>query len=183
MGKGGRLVVVSGPSGAGKTSVCRALKKYPGVVFSVSATTRPQRPGERDGVDYHFVSREEFERRVADGEFVESAQYGDYHYGTPRAPMVEALAAGEVFVLEIDVQGTRQLRDAGVEGLFLFVVPPGKDVMRQRLIDRGTDSADEIEQRLAIGGEELLAADLYDRVIVNEDLDRTIGEIADIIGL
>ena len=183
MGKGGKLVVVSGPSGSGKTSVCRALKKYPGVVFSVSATTRPQRQGERDGVDYHFVSREEFERRVADGEFVESAQYGNYHYGTLRAPMVEALAAGEVFVLEIDVQGTRQLREAAVEGLFVFVVPPGVDALRQRLIGRGTDSSEEIEQRLAIAADELRAADLYDRVIVNEDLDRTIGELADIIGL
>ena len=183
MVSGGKLVVVSGPSGAGKTSVCRALKKYPGVVFSVSATTRPQRPGEQDGVDYHFVSPAEFERRVADGEFVESAKYGSYHYGTPRAPMVKSLAAGEVFVLEIDVQGTRQLREAGVEGLFVFVVPPGIDVLRQRLIGRGTDSADEIEQRLAIAADELRAADLYDQVIVNEDLDRTIGEIADIIGL
>ena len=87
------------------------------------------------------------------------------------------------FVLEIDVQGTRQLREAGVEGLFVFVVPPGIDVLRQRLIGRGTDSADEIEQRLAIAADELRAADLYDQVIVNEDLDRTIGEIADIIGL
>ena len=183
MGRGGKLVVVSGPSGAGKTSVCRALKKYPGVIFSVSATTRPQRSGEQAGVDYHFVSTGEFERRLAKGEFLESAKYGRYHYGTPRAPMEEALASGEVFVVEIDVQGTRQLREAKVEGVFVFVVPPGIDALRQRLTGRGTDSAEEIEERLAIAAEELQAAELYDHVLVNENLDRTIRELADIIGL
>lgn len=183
MGSGGKLVVISGPSGAGKTSVCRALKEFPRVSFSVSATTRPQRPGEQDGRDYHFLSSEDFDRRLAAGEFLESASYNGHSYGTLRAPMVQALAEGKVFVLEIEVQGTRQLRDASVEGIFVFVVPPDLDVLRQRLVDRGTDSAEEIEQRIAIATEELESADLYDHVVVNEDLDRTIEAVADIIGL
>jgi guanylate kinase len=183
MGSAGELVVISGPSGAGKTSVCRALKEFPRVSFSVSATTRPQRPGEEDGRDYHFLSSKDFVSRMAAGEFLESASYNGHFYGTLRRPMEQALLDGQVFVLEIEVQGTRQLRDAAVDGKFVFVIPPDLDVLRQRLQNRGTDSPEEIEQRIAIATEELKSADLYDHVVVNEDLDRTIAAVADIIGL
>ena len=115
--------------------------------------------------------------------FLESARYNGHFYGTLRRPMEQALADGQVFVLEIEVQGTRQLRDAAVDGKFVFVVPPDLDVLRQRLQNRGTDSPEEIEQRIAIATEELKSADLYDHVVVNEDLDRTIAAVADIIGL
>ena len=119
----GKLGVISGPSGAGKTSVCRALKRDPRVRFSVSATTRAMRKGEAEGVDYRFMDEAEFEAAVARGEFLEHAVYNGHHYGTLRAPMEQALRDGLVFVLEIEVQGTRQLRERKVEGCYVFVVP------------------------------------------------------------
>lgn len=179
----GKLVVISGPSGAGKTSVCKALKQRPGVEFSVSATTRTRRAGEQDGVDYHFLDRAEFERRVAAGEFLEWASYNGNLYGTLRAPMDRALAAGRAFVLEIEVQGTRQLRQGRVPGIYVFIVPPGIEVLRERLRRRSSNTEDEIEQRLRIAAEELRAAELYDHVVVNEDLPATIQRVVELVGL
>ncbi len=179
----GKLVVISGPSGAGKTSVCRALKEDPRVRFSVSATTRPMRRGEVDGVDYHFMTKARFEAAVRDGEFLEHATYNGNHYGTLRAPMEDALAKGLVFVLEIEVQGTRQLRERHVEGCYVFVVPPSIDELRRRLIARGTNPPDEIEARIAIAREEMGARDLYDHIVPNIHLEQTIAEVRRIIGL
>lgn len=181
--KQGKLVVISGPSGAGKTSVCRQLKKDPRVEFSVSATTRKRRANEQDGVDYHFLSDEEFQKRVAAGAFLESARYNDHQYGTLREPMERALEAGRIFVLEIEVQGTEKLRQDDVQGVYVFVVPPSEEELRRRLVDRGTNTAEEIEQRLRIAAQELKAKHLYDHVVVNQDLDRTIAEVKEIIGL
>jgi len=179
----GRLVVISGPSGAGKTSVCRALKQDPRVEFSVSATTRAMRPTERDGADYWFLTAEEFARREAAGEFLESASYNGRRYGTLRQPMADALARGKVFVLEIEVQGTRQLRERGVTGTYVFVVPPSMAELRVRLERRGSDSPAEIEARLRIAEQELGACGLYDHVVVNHELERTIDEVRSILGL
>lgn len=179
----GGLVVISGPSGSGKTSVCRALKEDPAVVFSVSATTRPQRPGERDGVDYHFLDHAGFERRIAEGDFLEWAEYNDHLYGTLKAPMERVLAEGRVFVLEIEVQGTRQLRENGVEGLYLFIVPPDMETLRRRLIARGTNTDAEIAERLEIARRELEARELYDHVIPNHELGTAIAEVRRCIGL
>ena len=179
----GKLVVISGPSGAGKTSVCRALKERPGVVFSVSATTRTMRDGEADGVDYRFMTEGEFEQAEKDGRFLESATYNGHRYGTLREPMEEALLRGEVFVVEIEVQGTRQLRDRAIEGVYVFIVPPDIDELRRRITDRGSNTQAEIEQRLAIAAEELNAHHLYDHVVVNADLPAAIDEVIRIIGL
>lgn len=180
----GQLVVISGPSGAGKTSVCRALKQHPDVEFSVSATTRAPRAGERDGVDYHFLSREDFQRRLRENQFLEWATYNGNLYGTPRWPMDQALARGRTFLLEIEVQGTRQLRQAGVPGLYVFIAPPSLDELRRRLLHRGSNDPAEIEQRLRIAEQELAAAaevfagaPLYDVVVENQDLERTIAEV------
>jgi guanylate kinase len=180
----GQLVVISGPSGAGKTSVCRALKQHPDVEFSVSATTRAPRVGERDGVDYHFLSREDFQRRLRENQFLEWATYNGNLYGTPRWPMDQALARGRTFLLEIEVQGTRQLRQAGVPGLYVFIAPPSLDELRRRLLRRGSNDPAEIEQRLRIAEQELAAAaevfagaPLYDVVVENQDLERTIAEV------
>jgi guanylate kinase len=179
----GRIVVMSGPSGAGKTSVCRVLKRHPRVEFSVSATTRPKRPGERDGVDYHFLAMDEFRRRERLGEFVESAEYAGHRYGTLRAPMVEAKRAGRVFVLEIDVKGTRQLRAAELDAIYLFIAPPSVDELRRRLEARGANTAADVERRMAIAAAEMAAQDLYDHVVVNVDLEATIARVQELCGL
>ena len=187
-GARGKLVVISGPSGAGKTSVCRALKQHPDVEFSVSATTRRMRDGERDGVDYHFLSRDDFQRRLSENQFLEWATYNGNLYGTPRWPMDAALARGKTFLVEIEVKGTRQLRERGIEGLYVFIAPPSIDELRRRLVNRGSNDPVEIEQRVRIAEEELAAArdnvagrPLYDVTIENVDLDRTIRAVNELL--
>jgi guanylate kinase len=176
-------VVISGPSGAGKTSVVKALRAEPRVEFSVSATTRSIRPGEREGIDYRFLSRAEFEQKIAAGEFLEWAEYNGRLYGTLRQPMREAIAAGRVFLLEIEVKGTAQLRAAEEPGLYLFLAPPSIAELRRRLTARGTDSPAEIDRRVAIAEEEMRHDHLYDHVIVNVDLAETIARVRALIGL
>jgi len=183
-GARGKLVVISGPSGAGKTSVCRALKQHPEVEFSVSATTRERRRGEVDGIDYHFLSRDDFQRRLGENQFLEWASYNGNLYGTPRWPMDAALGRGRVFLVEIEVKGTRQLRERGVEGLYVFIAPPSIAELRRRLEVRGSNEAAEIDARVAIAVDEIAAAKesvggrpLYDVTLVNEDLPATIRAV------
>lgn len=177
------MVVISGPSGSGKTTVVRALKREPRVEFSVSATTRKVRNGERDGVDYHFLTRADFEARIAAGEFLEWAEYNGRLYGTLRAPLRAALSAGKIFLLEIEVKGTQQLRQAGEPGLYVFLAPPSIDELRRRLVTRGTDSPDEIDRRVRIAEEEMRHQHLYDHVIVNVDLEATVARVRALLGL
>jgi len=179
----GRMAVISGPSGSGKSTICKRLLEDPRVVFSVSATTRARRPGEVDGRDYHFLPREEFKRRVEQGEFLEHAEVYGNMYGTLRAPMEKVLAGGNVYLLEIDVQGANQLRALGVPGTYIFIAPPDFEELRRRLAARGTETTEMLERRLHKAEDEWRERVRYDHVVVNDAIDRAVGEIRTILGL
>src|SRR6202453_342710 len=166
------VFVITGPSGVGKGTLIRGLMERLGALeLSVSATTRSPRPGEQDGVDYHFLTREEFDRRVAAGEFVEHADYAGRSYGTLRSELDRRVNAGAPVVLEIEVQGARQVRAAMAEAVQVFIAPPSLDALRTRLIGRGTDASAEVERRLAVAEEELTAQPEFAHVVVNDPLD------------
>jgi guanylate kinase len=170
------VLVVTGPSGVGKGTLIRELCRYfPDLRLSVSATTRPPRQGEEDGRDYHFLSPEEFEKRVQRGDFLEHAAYAGNRYGTLR----DEVQDGPV-VLEIEVQGARQVREALPSAVQVFIAPPSNDVLRERLIGRGTDSPDTIRARLAEAEQELAAKDEFHHVIVNDDLNAAVQELRDL---
>ena len=179
----GRTLVISGPSGCGKSTICQRLLEDPSVVFSVSATTRPKRPGEVDGRDYFFVDQEQFRRHIENGEFLEWAEVHGSLYGTLRDQMERALDRGQVFLLEVDVQGGAQLKALGIPGVYVFVTAPDMETLRARLFGRGTDSPEVVERRLQKAHEELLARDKYDHVVVNDDLERAVAEVRHLIGL
>jgi guanylate kinase len=180
-----RLTVLAGPTAVGKGTVSADLRaRYPRVWLSVSATTRPPRPGEVDGVHYHFVSPEKFDAMIADGELLEWAVvHGRNRYGTPRGPVEERLAAGEPALLEIDLQGARQVRATMPEARFVFLAPPSWEELERRLVGRGTEDADERERRLATARVELAAEPEFDHVIVNDDVHRATDELIQVMGL
>jgi guanylate kinase len=177
-----RVIVITGPSGVGKGTLIRGVReRIPEIELSVSATTRAPRPGEEDGVDYHFLSPEEFERKVAEGAFVEHATYSGHRYGTLRAELEERLADAPAVVLEIEVQGARQIRAALPEALQVFIAPPSLEALRERLIGRGTDDADVVAERLEVAREELDAQGEFAQVVVNDRLEDAVSELAEIV--
>jgi guanylate kinase len=176
------LFVVTGPSGVGKgTLIGRLLERVPDLELSVSATTRPPRPGERDGVDYHFLSPEEFDRLAAAGRLLEHATYSGQRYGTPRSEVEPRLEAGRSVVLEIEVQGARQVRRAMPEAVQVFIAPPSPGALRERLEGRATDRPEEIERRLEVAEQELEARTEFGHVIVNDDLERATDELVGLV--
>ena len=176
------MFVITGPSGVGKGTLIRGLmERLGGLELSVSATTRAPRPGERDGVDYHFLTREEFDRRVAPGEFVEHADYAGRSYGTLRSELEDRLRAGVPVVLEIEVQGARQVRAAMPEAVQVFIAPPSLQALRTRLIGRGTDDAEEVERRLRVAEEELAAQPEFGHVVVNDRLEDALERLTAIV--
>jgi guanylate kinase len=178
----GHVFVITGPSGVGKGTLIRGLlERVPGLELSVSATTRPPRPGERDGVDYHFLSDEEFDRRVANGEFVEHARYSGHKYGTLRSELERRMAEAAGVVLEIEVEGARQIRAAMPEAVQIFIAPPSVEALRARLVGRGTDAPEDVEARLATALEELEAEKEFGYVVVNDRLEQATEELADIV--
>jgi len=176
--KRARPIVLAAPSGTGKTTIAHRLVEGTGeFVFSVSATTRKPRKGERNGMDYEFMTREGFEAMVEGGEFAEWAEVHGNFYGTPRRTLEEATARGEFVVLDIDVQGARQIRTAFPNALLVFVIPPSAEVLVSRLTKRGTEADEEVVRRLKNARKELARATDFDHVVVNDDLERAVEEV------
>jgi len=177
----GRLFVISGPSGSGKTTIVSRLRGLPGTYCSVSITSRPPRPGEVDGSDYHFVSRREFERMIERGELAEHARVAGNLYGTPKAPLLEALAAGKTALVAIDVQGAMQMKESFPAARLIFIEPPSMEVLEERLRARRTDSNETVERRLSLAAREMEYAPRYDYRIVNDDLERAVTETKNLV--
>jgi guanylate kinase len=177
-----RVFVITGPSGVGKGTLIRGLmERLPQLELSVSATTRAPRPGERDGVDYHFLSPDEFAARVEQGDFVEHADYAGRRYGTLRSELEGRVGVGVPVVLEIEVQGARQVREAMPEALQVFIAPPSLQALRTRLVGRGTDDAEEVERRLRVAEQELDAQPEFAHVIVNDRLEDALDRLTTVV--
>ena len=178
----GKLIVVSGPSGAGKSTVIgKVMERRSDLCFSVSATTRKPREGEVDGVNYFFVSGTEFDRMIGDDELLEHAEYNRDNYGTPRAYVEEKRRAGMHVLLDIEVQGARQVRERVPEAIKIFIIPPSLQVLEQRLRGRGTETEEQIQRRLARARGEYREADFYDYVVINDNLETAANELNAII--
>jgi guanylate kinase len=174
----GRLIVLTGPSGVGKGTLLRSLlKRHPELRLSVSATTRAPRPGEVDGRDYHFVSRRAFDQMIAHGELLEWAEFAGNLYGTPRQALEEQIQRGDWVILEIELEGARQVRHAFPDALRIFILPPSLPELEWRIRNRGQDTEDAIARRLQRAREEINAANEFDIQIVNDDFDKTLDRI------
>lgn len=182
-GTSGTLFVVSAPSGSGKTTLCKALlKHYPDMVYSISTTTRKPRKGEADGVDYHFIGKEAFVEKLNSHCWAEWALVHDHYYGTSAVFLDEALAAGRNILLDIDVQGTRQIQERYPGAVSIFIMPPSLEVLRERLEKRGTDNRETIEKRMRNAVEEIAQKNIYRHVLVNDRLDDAIHDLISIVG-
>ena len=177
----GTFIVVSAPSGAGKSSICRRLlQAYPEIRFSVSCTTRPPRPGEIDGQDYFFLSTEEFQKRIEQGDFAEWEENFGNLYGTSMRTMMESLADGSTVLLDIEPRGAKVIKQRFRGGTFVFVLPPSREELLKRLEDRGHETADVIQSRYAEAERELKEISWYDYVIFNDDLETAVNQLTSI---
>jgi guanylate kinase len=178
----GRLFVVSGPSGSGKSSLITELLAITDVDFSVSATTRPPRPGELDGTHYQFVSRPRFEEMIENGELLEWAEYNHHMYGTPLGPIADANARGRDVLLDIEIQGARQVKESRPDAIMIFIAAPSMDELERRLNNRGDTSNEDIADRLAIASRQLAeAGEIFDHIVVNDDFDVAVNELLSLI--
>lgn len=184
MPKTDKVVVITGPSGVGKSTILREVLRRTGALFSVSATTRPVRPEEVDGRDYRFVSRPTFEKMIAEAELFEWAEVFGEYYGTPAGPVEQAMADGKTILLEIDVQGGMQVHEKMPEATFVLVLPPGRGELKRRLAARATERPEVIENRFTRAQEEVLAAQrsgIYTHTVVNDDLAQAIDTVVGIV--
>ena len=176
------VFVITGPSGVGKGTLIRLLREQvPELALSVSATTRQARPGETQGEHYHFLSDEEFERHVAAGDFVEWAEYSGRRYGTLREELERHTSGGRPVVLEIEVQGARQVRETLPDATQIFIRPPDEEALRMRLVGRGTDAPEQVERRLQVAADELAAAGEFEHVVTNDRLQKAVDELEAIV--
>jgi len=177
-----RVFVITGPSGVGKGTLIRGLmEQVPELELSVSATTRRPRPGEQAGVDYHFLSDRAFDERLAADDFLEHASYAGHRYGTLRSELERRAAAGVPVVLEIEVQGARQVRETMPAAVQVFIAPPSEEALRNRLVGRGTDSPEDVELRLRTAADELAAQDEFDHKVINDRLDEAVEELVQLV--
>jgi guanylate kinase len=179
----GRLFILSAPSGAGKTTLCRALMEhFKDIVYSVSYTTRNMRKGETDGVDYHFISKDEFVKKIGENKWAEWAEVHGNYYGTSAVLLNNSIASGRNVLLDIDVEGTRQILERYPDSIAIFIMPPSREVLRLRIESRGSDSSEVIEKRLKNAEKEIARRDMYRHVIVNDALSAAVTELVSIVG-
>lgn len=180
--KKGILIVISGPSGAGKGTICKALlDKHDDLYLSVSATTREPRTGEIHGVNYYFLTKEEFERKVAEDDFLEWAQvYGNY-YGTPKSNVEEMLNAGKNVILEIDIQGALRIKENSEEGVFIFILPPTMEELKKRIINRGSETQESLMRRFSSAYEEINYISKYNYGVINDTIENAVQKVENII--
>ncbi|AFZ46934.1 guanylate kinase [Cyanobacterium stanieri PCC 7202] len=178
----GKLFVITGPSGVGKGTLVRSLlKAHPDLFISISATTRQPRKGEKNGKDYYFLTVEEFESMIEEENLLEWAQYAGNYYGTPKQPVVEQIAQGKTVILEIELLGARQVKENFADSELIFILPPSEEELEKRLRGRGSDSEEAIKKRLARAKEEIVAQDEFNYKIVNDQLERAIAQLEEII--
>ena len=177
----GKFIVISGPSGVGKGTICNKLFKEINAWYSVSTTTRDPREGEVDGINYYFISKEEFEEKIKNNEFLEYNIYNNNYYGTSKKIVLEKMEEGINVFSEIDVNGAHNIKKIFPDALLIYIAPPSIDVLRERLIARGTEDMEKINQRLEIAKRELEEISFYDYVVVNDDLEKATNEVKDII--
>lgn len=174
----GRLIILTGPSGVGKGTLMRSLlQRHPELYYSISVTTRPQRPGEIDGKDYYFISRSKFEQMVDRGELLEWAEFAGNYYGTPREAVLKQISSGKTVVLEIELKGARQIRASYPCAISIFILPPSLNELERRIRNRAQDSMEAITRRLRCAGEEINAAHEFDLQIVNDDFETALNSI------
>lgn len=179
--KKGRFIVISGPSGVGKGTICNRLISELDACYSVSTTTRSPREGEVDGVNYFFITKDEFKKKIDNGEFLEYNYYNDNYYGTSKKFVLEKMNEGTNIFSEIDVNGAHNIKKIFPDALLIYIAPPSIEVLRERLVGRGTENIERINERLKIAEDELKEVDFYDYVVINDDLETAINEVRNII--
>ncbi len=179
--KKGKFIVISGPSGVGKGTICKKIISDLELEYSVSMTTRQKRDGEIDGINYYFTTKEDFEKRIKNDEFIEYAIYNDNYYGTLKKEVIDKINMGKNIICEIEVQGAKQIKKLFPEALLIFIMPPSIEELRNRLINRHTNDLEDVERRIKIAKEENKYKDIYDYIVINDDLEKATNKVKEII--